>query len=77
MLTIYSYPFLSVIFIHSFIFPQYLISLCVLSKSVMSDSFCDPMYCSLPGSSVHGILQARTLEWVASLLLKWGKQFRG
>ena len=25
----------------------------------------DPMNCSLPGSSVHGILQARTLEWVA------------
>ena len=24
-----------------------------------------PMDCSLPGSSVHGILQARTLEWVA------------
>ena len=26
---------------------------------------CDPMDCSPPGSSVHGILQARTLEWVA------------
>ena len=25
----------------------------------------DPMECSLPGSSVHGILQARILEWVA------------
>ena len=25
----------------------------------------DPMDCSLPGSSVHGIFQARTLEWVA------------
>ena len=25
----------------------------------------DPMYCSLPSSSVHGILQARVLEWVA------------
>ena len=25
----------------------------------------DPMGCSSPGSSVHGILQARTLEWVA------------
>ena len=28
-------------------------------------TLCDPMDCSLPGSSVHGILQARTLEWVA------------
>ena len=26
--------------------------------------FCDPMHCSPPGSSVHGILQARMLEWV-------------
>ena len=30
----------------------------------MSDS-CDPMDCSSPGSSVHGILQARIVEWVA------------
>ena len=34
------------------------------SRSVMSDS-CGPMDCSLPGSSVHGIFQARRLEWVA------------
>ena len=26
---------------------------------------CNPMDCSLPGSSVHIILQARILEWVA------------
>ena len=26
---------------------------------------CDPMDCSLPGSPVHGIFQARVLEWVA------------
>ena len=25
---------------------------------------CDPVDCSLPGSSIHGILQARTLEWI-------------
>ena len=30
----------------------------------MSDSLCDPMDCSPPGSSAHGILQARILEWV-------------
>ena len=30
----------------------------------MSDSW-DPMDCSLPGSSVHGILQARVLAWGA------------
>ena len=28
-------------------------------------TFCDPMDCSLPASSVHGILQARILKWVA------------
>ena len=28
-------------------------------------TFCDPIDCSPPGSSVHGILQARILEWVA------------
>ena len=28
-------------------------------------SLCDPMDCSPPGSSAHGILQARILEWVA------------
>ena len=33
------------------------------SHSVVSDS-CNPMDCSPPGSSVHGILQARVLEWV-------------
>ena len=29
-------------------------------------TLCDPMDCSLPGSSLHGILQARVLEWVPS-----------
>ena len=28
-------------------------------------TLCDPMDCRLPGSSVHGIFQARVLEWVA------------
>ena len=28
-------------------------------------TLCDPMDCSLPGPSVHGILQERILEWVA------------
>ena len=28
-------------------------------------TLCDPMDCCLPGSSVHGILQARIQEWVA------------
>ena len=28
-------------------------------------TLCDPMDCSLPGSTIHGIFQARILEWVA------------
>ena len=31
----------------------------------------DPMDCSLPGSSVHGIFQARVLEWGAIAFSKW------
>ena len=31
----------------------------------------DPMDCSLPGSSVHGIFQARVLEWVAIAFLPY------
>ena len=42
----------------------------------MSDSLW-PMDCSLPGSSVHGVLQARTLEWVAMLSSRGSSQPRG
>ena len=35
---------------------------CLVAKCL---TLCNPMDCSLPGSSVHGILQARILEWVA------------
>ena len=34
-------------------------------KSLSRFRLCDPVDCSPPGSSVHGILQARILEWVA------------
>ena len=37
--------------------------LCELTQSCLT--LCDPMDCSPPGSSVHGILQARILGWVA------------
>ena len=37
----------------------------VCAKSLQSClTLCDPMNCSLPGSSVHRILRARILEWV-------------
>ena len=37
---------------------------------------CHPMNCSLPGSSVHAILQARILEWVAIPFSRWSSEFR-
>ena len=41
-------------------------SVCKHAKLLQSWlTFCDPMDHRLPGSSVHGILQARILEWVA------------
>ena len=35
------------------------------SIAQLCPTLCDPMDCSPPGSSVHGILQARILKWVA------------
>ena len=46
------------------------------TKSLQScPTLCDPMDCSPPGSSVHGIFPARVLEWgaIAFLLLLWSK----
>ena len=37
----------------------------VCSVTQSCPTLCDPMVCSPPGSSVQGISQARTLEWVA------------
>ena len=40
----------------------------VKSESAVAQSYptlSDPMDCSLPGSSIHGIFQARVLEWGA------------
>ena len=36
---------------------------CEIAQSCLT--LCDPMDCSPPGSSIHGIFQARILEWVA------------
>ena len=43
--------------------PYHVIPTCMLS--CFSLTFCDPTDCSPSGSSDHGILQARILEWVA------------
>ena len=40
--------------------------LCLLAQLLQTcPTVCDPMDCSLTGSSIHGILQERILEWVA------------
>ena len=40
--------------------------ICVCANSFqLCPTLCDPMDCSLRSSSIHGILQARILEWVA------------
>ena len=47
------------------LFKKLFILYCLRAQSLSFLTLCDPMGCSPPGSSVHGILQARTLEWVA------------
>ena len=57
----------------------------VKSESEVTQScltFSDPMDCSPPGSSIHGIFQARVLEWVAiafskalSIIRQMGKYY--
>ena len=58
--------------------------ICELTKYTESESLvtqscptlCDPMDCSLPGSSVHGVFQARVLEWGAIFFSKGSSQPR-
>ena len=41
-------------------------ALCVHAKLLqLCPTLCDPVDCCLPGSSVHGVFQARILEWVS------------
>ena len=50
---------------------------CMHAKLLQSClTLCDPMNCSPPGSSVHGILQAGILEWVDMLSSRGSSQLR-
>ena len=53
---------------HEYILYAKLLLLCL--------TLCDPMDCSPPGTSVHGIFQARMLEWVALPSSKWSSRPR-
>ena len=47
------------------------------SSAQLRPILCDPMDCSPPGSSVHGLLQTRLLEWVAISFSRGSPQSRG
>ena len=49
--------------LHLYFYLYLCICECEVAQSCLT--LCDPMDCSLPGFSVHGIFQARVLEWVA------------
>ena len=54
-----------------------LVAACVHAQSLQSClTLCDPMDCTPPGFSVHGILQARIREWVAILFSRGSSQPR-
>ena len=49
-------------------------SACMQAQSCLT--LCNPMDCSLPGFSVHGIFQARILEWVAIIFPRGSSRLR-
>ena len=61
-----SYGFILVFLQKCFLFKKINRKAAAAAKSLQScPTLCDPIDCSPPGSPVPGILQARTLEWVA------------
>ena len=55
----------------------FIVCMCVcVSVTQLCLTLCDPMDCSLPGFSIHGILQTRIQEWVASLSSRGSSQPR-
>ena len=60
----------------TWVLPHYRQLLYHLSREVtqLCPTLCDPMDCSLPGSSVHGIFQAMVLEWIAISFSRWSSR---
>ena len=54
------------------VFLNFIKSSCKVTQSCLT--FCSPMDCRSPGFSVHGISQARILEWVLILYSKGSSQ---
>ena len=64
----------SILFYHCLFLHQHhavLKTMCVCEVAQSCLTLCDPVDCSPPGSSIHGILQARILEWVAISFIKY------
>jgi len=67
------------IYTHIYVYLYVYICMCVCACVLNHFSrvgLCDPMDCSPPGSSVHGILQAGILEWVAISYSRGASQTR-
>ena len=59
---------------HTHIPSRHSLFLSLVAKSCLT--LCNPTDCSLPGSSAHGILQTRILEWVAILFSRGSSRHR-
>ena len=67
LLLTYAFQLLIPLFITLYFFLSVRDTIYVSAKSLqLCPTLCDPMECSLPGFSVHGIFQARILEWAAT-----------
>ena len=75
-------PFLIHRFLSQSLFPYYICHSFFIEKVKESEvaqsclTLCDPMACILPGSSIHGIFQARILEWVTISISRRSSQPR-
>ena len=68
---VYKAAFFFLLIVKIFSQVDFLTILQLLFSSEVAQScltLCDPMDCSLPGSSVHGIFQAILLEWIAKYI---------
>ena len=63
--TYFAFFFLSIFPICLFLFVSYITLKMKVLVAQLCSVVCNPMDCTPPGSSVHGILQARILEWIA------------
>ena len=62
--TCHLYYLILIFIFHNWLFASCFVGCCCLvTKSCLT--LCDPIDCSPPGSTVHGIFQARILQWVA------------